>query len=233
MKENNMKKIRKFVAILIFILFVIVFIKLFSLIIGLNTVEGKLQFQEKVQGLGANGIFLISLLEICKIILIFLPGEPIEIVAGICCGPFWGLVAIYIGVIISNIIIMCLVKKFGIKIVEDVIQEEKIKKVKDLITNNPEKSETTLFVLYFLPTLPKDLITYIACLLPISKRKFLAISIIARFPAVFSSVLVGHKLLYGDIKSIVLIYLTTYVISGVMAIVYKKYEKSCKIVSKS
>ena len=139
-----------------------------------------------------------------------------------CYGPWIGLIVMYIGITISNIIIIFSVKKYGIKLVRDVVHEDKLKKIRNMIDDNPDRTEITIFVLYFLPLLPKDFITYVASLLPVSKGRFLIISIIARFPAVFSSVLVGSKILEGKIISIIIIYLITYIISAVIAFIYKK-----------
>lgn len=222
MKESNIKKIRKIIAIVILILFVIGFVKILPTFMSLVTEEGRAKFENQVGSLGIKGAISIIALEVCKVILVFLPGEPIELVAGMCYGPLLGMLTIYLGVIISNILIIFSVKKYGIGLVRDVIPEEKLLKVRKMISDNPDRSEVTLFVLYFLPVLPKDFITYIASLLPISKKQVLMISVIGRFPAVFSSVLVGSKILAGDIKSIVIIYLITYIISGLVAIIYKK-----------
>lgn len=221
-EKSNVQKIRKIIAILVFVFLVILFIKMLPTFMNLTTEEGRIAFQTQIENLGLRGAISIVALEICKIILIFLPGEPIELVAGMCFGPFVGLLVIYLGVILSNFLIIFAVKKYGIRFVKDVVPEDKIEKVESMIKENPDKSEVTLFVLYFLPILPKDFITYIASLLPISKRKFLFISIFGRFPAVFSSVLVGSKILEGDIKSIIMIYSITYIISGTIAWIYKK-----------
>ena len=94
-----------------------------------------------------------------------------------------------------------------------------------MINENPSRIEITLFVLYFLPALPKDFITYIASLLPISKKTVFVVSLLGRFPAVFSSVLVGSRIIAGDIKSIILIYLITYIISGMIAMIYNKRKE--------
>lgn len=226
MKENNTKKIRKISAIVILILFIIVFIRILPIFISILTEEGRVAFETKVESLGVKGAISIIALEICKIILVFLPGEPIELLAGMCYGPFIGLFVIYLGVVISNILIIFSVKKQGIELVRDVVPEDKLSKVRNMINDHPDRSEITLFVLYFLPVLPKDFITYIASLLPLTRKKILMISILGRFPAVFSSVLVGSKILDGDIKSIIIIYLITYIISGLIAMIYKK--KFCK-----
>ena len=222
MKESNIKKIRKVIAIILLILFIIGFIKILPTFVSLTTEEGRIAFEEQVKNLGLKGVISIVALEICKIVLIFLPGEPIELVAGMCLGPLGGLLTIYLGVIISNILIIFAVKKYGLEFVKDIIPEKNILKIEKMINENPDRSEVTLFILYFLPALPKDFITYCASLLPISKGKIVAVSIFGRFPAVFSSVLVGSRILAGDIKSIIIIYLVTYIISGTIAMIYKK-----------
>lgn len=222
MKESNINKIRKIIAVVILILFIIGFIKILPTFVSLTTEEGRNAFEIQIESLGIKGAIAIVALEICKIILVFLPGEPIELVAGMCFGPLWGLLTIYLGVIISNILIIFAVKKYGVQFVKDIVPEDKIQKVEKMINENPDRSEITLFVLYFLPILPKDFITYIASLLPMEKKKVLLVSILGRFPAVFSSVLVGSKILDGDMKSIIIIYLITYIISGLIAMIYKK-----------
>lgn len=222
MKESNINKIRKIIAVVILILFIIGFIKILPTFVSLTTEEGRNAFEIQIESLGIKGAIAIVALEICKIILVFLPGEPIELVAGMCFGPLLGLLTIYLGVIISNILIIFAVKKYGVQFVKDIVPEDKIQKVEKMINENPDRSEITLFVLYFLPILPKDFITYIASLLPMEKKKVLLVSILGRFPAVFSSVLVGSKILDGDMKSIIIIYLITYIISGLIAMIYKK-----------
>lgn len=222
MKENNIKKIRKIIAIIVFILFVVSFIKILPTFTKLVSEQGRLEFETQIKSLGIKGAIFIILLEICKIILVFLPGEPIELAAGMCFGPLVGLIVIYLGIVISNILIIFAVKKYGTELVKDIIPEEKRLKVEKMINDNPDRSEITLFVLYFLPVIPKDFITYIASLLPMQKRKILMISIFGRFPAVFSSILVGGKILDGDVKSIIIIYFVTYIISGIIAMIYKK-----------
>ena len=225
MKTINIKMVRKTIAIVLFILLFIAFIKLLPTFLNLLTKEGRIEFENKINAFGFKGATIITGLEILKIILIFLPGEPIELIAGMCYGPIIGLLIIYIGIIISNILIISLVKKYGKKLVNDIVSEEKISKIENFITRNSKRSELALFVLYFLPALPKDFITYVASLLPISKKKVILVSIFGRFPAVFSSVLVGSKILDGDIKSIILIYVITYIISAVIATVFEKFSK--------
>ena len=136
-------------------------------------------------------------------------------------GPIGGLIVIYIGIVLSTFVISKMVKKFGIDIVKDIVSEEKFNKVNDIIKTYPKRVENIIFILYFLPIVPKDFLTYIGSLLPMSTRKFIFISLIARFPAVFSSTFVGTKILDADIKLIVLTYVITYSISLIVMGIYK------------
>jgi uncharacterized membrane protein YdjX (TVP38/TMEM64 family) len=77
-----------------------------------------------------------------------------------------------------------------------------------------------------LPLVPKDFLTYIGSLLPISLKKFLLITLIARFPSIISSTIVGDKIIEGDVKTIVLAYGITYMISFLVAYIYKKKKHS-------
>lgn len=164
----------------------------------------------------------------CKAIVVFLPGEPIELLAGMCYGPFLGMILLYIGYTISSIFIALSVKKFGMNLVNDIIPEKTLNKVNDIINNNPHKVEVTLFFLYFLPAMPKDLLTYIGNLLPISISKFLLVSLFARFPALISSTIVGSRILSGDIYTIIIVYAITYLVSFAIAGIYNKFFSKTK-----
>lgn len=230
MEEKKIKIIRKIITIIVLVLFIAFFVKMLPQFMNLTTEEGRKAFQENTEALGVKGLLSILTLEICKIILVFLPGEPIELVAGMCYGAWGGLVVIYLGVMISNCIIIFLVKKFGTKFVDDIVPEDKKNKIKSMIEEHPKRSNITLIVLYFLPALPKDFITYIASLLPISYGEIMTISLFGRFPAVFSSVLVGSQIVDGKLANIIIIYGVTYIISGLIVFWYNgKYQKRKEI----
>ena len=113
--------------------------------------------------------------------------------------------------------------------VEDIVPEEKLKKVTDILESNSKKMEVILFVLFFLPVVPKDFLTYVGSLLPMSMRKFLFITIFARFPAIISSTIVGDRILDGDVSTIVLTYAITYTISLIIVYIYNKnFKKSIR-----
>jgi uncharacterized membrane protein YdjX (TVP38/TMEM64 family) len=228
MEEDKVKikRTRRIICCLLLIIFIGIVIKLLPLFTSLVDSTGRAEFGNKIKSLGFVGAMQILLLEICKVVVVVLPGEPIELLAGMCFGPILGTVIIYMGVTLSTVAIYLTVKKYGLAIVEDIVPEEKFKKITTVLNDQAEKVEKILFVLYFLPLVPKDFLTYIGSLLPISLKKFLLITLIARFPSIISSTIVGDKIIEGDVKTIVLAYGITYMISFLVAYIYKKKKHS-------
>ena len=78
----------------------------------------------------------------------------------------------------------------------DFVSKEKIEKIENSkLFQNPKTIRFLIFILFFIPGTPKDLLTYIAALLPIKPMEFIIISTIARFPSVISSTWAGASLL--------------------------------------
>ena len=145
---------------------------------------------------------------------------------------YGGTTIIYTGIIFTTVCIYKAVKRYGRSFVEDVVSKEKLEKVEKKIKENPDRYENTLFLLYFLPVVPKDFLTYIGSLLPISLRKFIVITSIARFPAIISSTIAGDSILARDVKTIILVYGITYIISFTIAFAFNKKVKKKKDIKK-
>ena len=65
-------------------------IYLIPLISELNTAEGQEAFKDKISSSGFLGVLMLFGLQFAQIFLFIIPGEPIEILAGICYGQIWG-----------------------------------------------------------------------------------------------------------------------------------------------
>ena len=75
--------------------------------------EGRENLKIEIQQNGPNGILLLLGLEAAQIFLPILPGEPIEILAGLCYGGLCGTVFIMISAAIISAFIYLLVHKLG------------------------------------------------------------------------------------------------------------------------
>ena len=176
---------------------------------------------------GIWGLLTLFGLQFAQIFLIILPGEPIEILAGMCYGGLGGLIFVTVSAFIISSIIFFMVRKLGKKFVYDFCDEKKVKKIENSkIFKNPKKIEWIMIILFLIPGTPKDLLVYIAALLPIKPLRFILISTFARFPSVVSSTFAGDNLLEGNWQNSIIIYAVTFLLVGISIFIVNKLDKS-------
>ena len=136
-------------TLLVIALFIGITIYLFPVIKNLSTTQGQIEFKQKVESSGTWGLMALFGLQVAQIFLIIVPGEPIEILAGMCYGGIWGAVFIMISAGIISTIIFLLVRKFGRKFVYDFCDKEKVAKIENnKLFQNPKKIEMIMFILF-------------------------------------------------------------------------------------
>ena len=143
-----------------------------------------------------------------------------------CFGGFYGTVFILVSCFIISTMIVLLVRKYGLKFVENFFEKKQISKIKDSkLLKNPKTIEVIMCILFIIPGTPKDLLTFLGGLLPIKPLKFILIATFARIPSVISSTLVGDSVLKGDIKTSIIIYLVTFILVAIFLLIYNKFDK--------
>ena len=226
MKKQKVKVFKLTMTILAIAIIVGIIIYMFPVMRKLSTKEGQLAFKEKVSSSGILGLLMLFALQVAQIFLIIIPGEPIEILAGMCYGPIWGTIFIMVSAGIISTIIFSLVRKYGKRFVYNFCDKEKVAKIENSkLFKNPNKIEMIRFILFLLPGTPKDLLAYIAGLLPINPVKFVLISVFARFPSVISSTLAGANLAVGDWKKSIVMYLSIVFVAIIVILIANKFDK--------
>ncbi|CCZ18155.1 MAG: VTT domain-containing protein [Clostridium sp.] len=226
MEKQKVKVFKLTMTILAIAIIVGIIIYMFPVMRELSTKEGQLAFKEKVSSSGILGLLMLFALQVAQIFLIIIPGEPIEILAGMCYGPIWGTVFIMVSAGIISTIIFFLVRKYGKRFVYNFCDKEKVAKIENSkLFKNPNKIEMIMFILFLLPGTPKDLLVYIAGLLPINPVKFVLISVFARFPSVISSTLAGANLAVGDWKKSIVMYLAIVLVAIIVILIANKFDK--------
>ena len=234
-KEENKSRINKFdririlkmiLAILGILVCIVLSIYLFKIMKTLYSSEGQEMFKERVANNGIKGALVIFLLQLSQMFLFIVPGEPIEILAGMCYGAIGGTIFILVSALIITIAIFYLSRKFGRKFVCIFCDEEKVKKIENSKTfRNPKKIEIIMFILFLIPGTPKDLLVYIAGLLPIKPMRFIFISTFARIPSIISSTIAGTNIAKGDWKTGIILYLVVVAITALIIYIFQKYDK--------
>ncbi len=161
---------------------------------------------------------------ILQVFVAFIPGEPLEIGAGYAFGALEGTLLCLIGTALGSILVFLFVKKCGIKAVEVFFPREKINSFGWF--HNTARLKPLMFLVFFIPGTPKDILTYIAGLTSITLAQFLFITIPARIPSVITSTIGGDALGIGNHLFAVIVFGVTIAISAVGALVYNKIKKS-------
>lgn len=160
---------------------------------------------------GWKGYLVLMGLQCLQVVVALIPGEVVELGAGYAYGALEGTFICLIGVAISSSLIFLLVKKVGVSLVETLISREKLLQLRFI--NSERKLNRVVFLLFFIPGTPKDVLTYFVGLTNMRLPEFLLISLTARIPSVVSSTICGQMLGDKNFQTAGIVYAITGVIS--------------------
>ena len=229
--QKRIKIIKITLTAVILIAFAIFFWRIAPFMMDLSTTEGQIAFKNKINGMGFLGWLLLFSLQVLQILLVVLPGEPFEVLAGMCYGTWGGWLFITLSVFITTIIIFFSVRKLGEKYLYNFFKKEKVEKIMNSkLLKNEANLEMVLCLIFLLPGTPKDLFVYIGGLLPVKPIRFILIATLVRFPSVITSTMVGANITKGNWKISLLIYLITFVLVAIAMIIIKIKDKNKEII---
>lgn len=154
-----------------------------------------------------------------QVVIALVPGEPLEIGAGYAFGAIEGTLLTVIGVTFGSLVVFSLVRKFGVMLVEIFFSREKISSLKFL--QKSKKRDFVIFLLFFLPGTPKDLITYFAGLTDMKLSYMLWLSAVVRLPSVITSTLGGDALGTEKYIMAIIVFIITLIISFIGWLIFK------------
>jgi len=232
-KRNIVKFIKLILLIIILIVFIGLIAYLFPLMKNLSTHEGQIEFKEKIQSTGIYGFLSLLSLQIVQILLVIVPGEPLEILAGMCYGAVGGTIFTFFAVGLTTTIIFLLVRKYGKRFIYQSFDKKKIDKIeKSKIFQNHKKIELILAICFAITGVPKDILVYIGGLLPVKPLRFILIATFCRFPSVLSSTIVGKYFSEGNWKISIIVYGITFALTMLTLVIIRIFDKD-KITEKA
>ena len=158
-----------------------------------------------------------------QVIIALIPGEAVEIAAGVIFGPFWGTLLSLVGIMTGSVIVILLVRRFGRRFVETLYPREKIDALP--ILNNHKRRNFLIALLFFIPGTPKDLITYAVGLTEVSIPLYILLTTVARIPSILMSTLGGDAFGEGQIIKGIIIFAITALVSGLGYLAYLWIQK--------
>ena len=168
---------------------------------------------ELITSQGPLGVLILLGMQLLQIIVAFIPGEVVQIAAGMMYGPLWGSVVIIVGGVLSSMAVYELVHKLGAPFVRSMVGEKQLLKFRQFELSG--KFGVTVFILFLIPGFPKDVLTYIVPLSDMNLRTFLLLSTIGRTPGVIISTYAAAGLADGNIVTSVIIF----VVAALIAII--------------
>ena len=168
---------------------------------------------ELITSQGPLGVLILLGMQLLQIIVAFIPGEVVQIAAGMMYGPLWGSVVILVGCVLSSMVVYELVHKLGAPFVRSMVGEKQLLKFREFELSG--KFGVTVFILFLIPGFPKDVLIYIVPLSDMNLRTFLLLSTIGRTPGVIISTYAAAGLADGNIVTSVIIF----VVAALIAII--------------
>lgn len=159
-------------------------------------------------------------------VLKIIPAEPLEIGSGVLYGAWGGMFLCMAGTLIGSVVIIAISKLFGRRLVNVFFPIEKIDSLGFL--KDKKRVYSILFLIYFLPGTPKDILTFAASITNINMLKFMLVTSIARIPSIITSTLCGQQIIEKNYWLALIIFVATAIAAFLCSFIYKKILSSGK-----
>lgn len=170
---------------------------------------------------------LYALLNTLQVFAAFIPGEPLELVAGYLFGTWGGLIVVSVGLALGEALVFIAVKTFGARFVHLFVSQEKLDEL--AIFKDTRRLNTITFFMMFLPGTPKDIMTYIVGLTPMTLGTWMGISIPARILSIVASTWVGATAAEDNWGLAIGVFAITLVISAFGMLYYVAISRQARI----
>jgi uncharacterized membrane protein YdjX (TVP38/TMEM64 family) len=172
---DTIKKAAPWVLLAVAVVLLLIFLQpLLTLFADLDVMRAR------IAALGVWGPLALIGLNVVQVIAAPLPSYPIVFVGGWLYGWFWGAIYANIGIVVSGLTAMMLVRTFGRPLAERFVEGGQLKRVERFLQSN---SLWLWFVVMLLPT--GDYPYFAAGLSRVSIRNFLLATCLARMPFTF------------------------------------------------
>lgn len=173
---------------------------------------------DDVRNAGPLGFLILLAMQFMQIVVAFIPGEVVQMAAGMMYGPWLGAAVVLLGCIISSAFVFAVVHRLGAPFVRDMVPTKYLDKFNALEESG--KLSIVVFILFLIPAMPKDTFTYLVPLTNMRMRDFLVLSNVGRIPGIVISTYAANGLVDGNITQSIIIFAVVAVIA-IVAIVFR------------
>ena len=182
----------KFLGLIAFFLIMLVIIvAAWPYIADVFTEGGVQRLVDRVRNAGPAGVLILLGMQFLQVVVAFIPGEVVQLAAGLMYGPLWGTIIILFGCVISSSVIYQLVHRLGAPFVQGMVSTEHLEKFRTF--EETGKLDLIVFVLFLIPGLPKDF------------KRFIGLTTLGRIPGVVASTYTAAGIADGNIVGPVIV----------------------------
>lgn len=178
------------------------------------------KFRAWVNAHGLWGRLAFAGMSILQMLVVLIPGEPLEMGAGYAFGLIEGTLLCEFGALAGGALVFLFVRRFGVKAVEIFFPREKIDSLRFL--QSEKRLKRWVFFYYLIPGTPKALMTYFVPLTHMKMSTFLLLSCVARLPSIITSTISGDALGTGSYIFAVAVLSVTVLVSAVSVFLYRR-----------
>lgn len=218
-KLKKLFTILKFVTLILIIAAVPVYILVFhqDWIAQMQDLDQVRRAIADYNGLEAPFIYIGA--QIIQIIISVIPGQALQIAAGFMFGFPIALGLSVIGAAIGTVITYYLGKVLGRDAMHLLFGEDQINKYVERM--NSRNAAAIVFLIYLIPGIPKDVVSYAAGISSMRLRPFLMLSLVGRLPGMIASLLIGKQIFEGDYH-IAIIIAAIASITFILGVIFRK-----------
>jgi uncharacterized membrane protein YdjX (TVP38/TMEM64 family) len=147
-------------------------------------------------GDGPWGPLICIGVQFAQVVIFAIPGEVTQIAAGYVFGAWYGFLYSVVGIMLGSAFDYSFARLVGRPVVEKFLGAERLARIDALLSTR--KGRSALFILFLLPGMPKDAMSYGAGLTQFKLGEFVVVSGLARMPALLFSTMIGSQLYSRD-----------------------------------
>jgi uncharacterized membrane protein YdjX (TVP38/TMEM64 family) len=159
-------------------------------------------FEQLLHDNYALAVVVYAAINTLHVFIAVIPGEPLELGAGVLFGTLGGLAVVSVGLGIGELGAFMLVRKYGQRVVHLFVSQETLDKL--TLFKDERRRNVITFLMMFIPGTPKDIMGYVCGLTEMRVTTWMTIALTARVPSIVISTYCGSKFIEGS-------YLTSFV----------------------
>lgn len=154
------------------------------------------ELRELLNSYGWSGILVFIGIQVIQVVVAAIPGEFVQIAGGYIYGTVFGTLYSLTGIVTGSVIVFYAARFLGYPVVKLLVPQKQLERFSFML--NSRRSDAALLILFLIPGIPKDILTYIAGMTPVKPLRFFVIITVGRLPALLGSSYIGHHTQMGN-----------------------------------